>query len=275
MTSLDQIDAAVAHLKRAVGEGPQLALVLGSGLSPFADRLENAKTVSYHDIPHWAASSVEGHRGELVVGELHGTRIAAMAGRIHLYEGYEPREVTFPVRVLARWGATTLFVTNSAGGISGTLEAGDLMLITDHINMQAAHPLIGPNDDALGPRFPDMSHAYDPGLLDLARKAAKTQGVALKEGVYVALSGPSYETPAEVRMLATLGADAVGMSTVPEVIVARHMGVRVLGISCISNLAAGISDTPLSHDEVTETAARVRKTFEGLVNEIISLLGTQ
>jgi purine-nucleoside phosphorylase len=196
-----------------------------------------------------------------------------MAGRVHLYEGRAPSEVVFPVRVLARWGARTLIVTNSAGGIRDSLKPGDLMLISDHINLQGVNPLGGANEEELGPRFPDMTHAYDPALRDIARTAGAKAARPLQEGVYAAMSGPSYETPAEIRMLRTLGADAVGMSTAPEVIAARHMGLRVLGISCISNLAAGISGEPLTHQEVTETAARVRSDFEELLVGILREMG--
>lgn len=269
MTMYETLQKTAGKLRDRAGEAPDVALALGSGLSPFADRLEDSVEIPYSDLSDWPGSTVPGHRGALVVGSLHGKRLAVMAGRAHLYEGYPVGSVVFGVRALRIWGASTYLVTNSAGGVSSRLDAGDLMLIKDHLNLQGTNPLIGPNDERLGVRFPDMSHAYDPALRDVARNAAKKLEVDLKEGVYAALPGPSYETPAEVRMLAGLGADAVGMSTVPEVIAARHMGMAVLGISCISNLAAGLADQPLTHEEVTQTAGRVREKFEGLVDEII------
>ena len=256
-------------LQERFGDAPDIAMILGSGLSPFADRLLDSTSVAYSDLPHWPISTVVGHRGALVVGTLHDKKIVALAGRVHFYEGEALSRVVFPVRALNTWGVQMLFVTNSAGGIQEGMSAGSLMLITDHINTQGTNPLIGANVDEFGPRFPDMSQAYDLEFQQYAREAAKELDIDLKEGVYAAGTGPSYETPAEVKMLATLGVDAVGMSTVPEVIVARHMGMRVLGISCISNLAAGISDEPLSHEEVTETAAAVRHSFEGLLDAIV------
>lgn len=270
MDEYSRVEAAAAHLRDAFGEAPAVAAVLGSGLSRFADRLGDATTIRYPDVPGWPASSVVGHRGALVVGELGGKRVAAMAGRVHMYEGYGPEVVVFGVRTLRLWGVETLIVTNAAGGIAPHLKPGDLMLITDHLNLQARSPLVGANDERFGPRFPDMTDAYDPGLREVALAAARGKGIELKEGVYAGLLGPSYETPAEVRMIRTLGGDAVGMSTVPEVIAARHMGMHVVGISCISNLAAGISDQPLDHAEVTETADRVREQFESLLVAIIA-----
>ena len=274
MSLSDQLDATVQQLRARIGDRqPSVALILGSGLGSFADRLEDAVKIPYDQITGFPVSSVVGHAGQLVVGYVDGVQCVAMQGRSHYYEGYSLAQVTFPTRTMIRLGASTLIVTNAAGGIGDGLEPGTLMLIRDHLNMFGDNPLRGPNDPALGQRFPDMTAAYDPELRAVARKAAAVIGTTLAEGVYVGLSGPTYETPAEVQMLARLGADATGMSTVPEVIVANHMGARVLGISCITNKAAGLSDSPLSHDEVTETAARVRTTFESLLTHILRNLG--
>lgn len=254
---------------RAGAEPPVLGLVLGSGLGAFADGLSDRVAVPYAALPDFPQSSVHGHAGQLVVGRHHGVRVVAMQGRVHFYEGYAPAQVVLPARVLCKLGVKALVVTNAAGGINTAFRAGDLMAITDHLNLTGWNPLVGANDDRLGPRFPDMSHAYDPGLLAVLRGAAKAEGVTLREGVYAGLSGPSYETPAEIRMLRTLGADAVGMSTVGEVIAAAHLGVKVAGISCITNLAAGLSAQKLSHDEVAETANRVKDVFTRLVSRFL------
>jgi len=277
MTTLlmQQVDEATRFVRaRAGARAPTVGLILGSGLGPFADQLEDAVTIDYHDIPHMPVSSVEGHAGCLVLGHIEGVSCVAMKGRVHLYEGYDARTVTLPTRVLVQLGASTLIVTNAAGGITDRLTPGTLMVIRDHINLLADHPLRGPNDDRLGPRFPDMTHAYAPALRAVAHRAATRASVVVAEGVYAASSGPSYETPAEVEMLRRLGADATGMSTVPEVIVANHMGARVLGISCITNKAAGLGDRPLSHDEVTQTATRVRATFQSLLTHILREIGS-
>jgi len=269
-----KLDEAVELIRQRAGErAPTVALILGSGLGKFADRLENAVAIDYGEIPHFPVSGVEGHAGRLVIGELEGVQCAAMQGRVHFYEGYDLREATFPARTLIRLGAHSLIVTNAAGGIGEGLVPGTLMLIRDHLNLFGDNPLRGHNDDRLGTRFPDMTHAYAPALRELAHRAAGAVGITLPEGVYAGLPGPTYETPAEVQMLRTLGADATGMSTVPEVIVANHMGARVLGISCITNMAAGLGEGTLSHDEVTETAARVRSTFESLLTNILREMG--
>ena len=274
MSLSEQLDATVAQLRDRIGDrNPCVALILGSGLGSFADRLEDAVKIPYDEITGFPTSSVAGHAGQLVVGQLEGVQCVAMQGRVHYYEGYSMAEVTFPARVMIRLGASTLIVTNAAGGISDGMEPGTLMLIRDHLNLTGDNPLRGRNDPEAGTRFPDMTTAYDADLRNAAHRAAAAVGTELAEGVYVGLSGPTYETPAEVQMLARLGADATGMSTVPEVIVANHMGARVLGISCITNKAAGLSDFPLSHDEVTETAARVRTTFEALLTQILRELG--
>jgi len=248
---------------------PKVGLILGSGLGVLADHIEEAVSIPYSVIPYFPQSTVEGHAGELMIGTLNGTPVVLMKGRFHMYEGYGPELTAFPVRVMKELGVEKLLVTNAAGGINTTYQPGDLMLISDHINLTGTSPLIGQNDNELGPRFPDMSQAYSRRLRELARKTAEKAGVPLQEGVYVGLLGPSYETPAEIRMLRTLGGDAVGMSTVSEVIVARHAGLEVLGISCISNMASGILDQPLSHDEVMETTDRVRGKFLSLVLAII------
>jgi len=268
----DRIAGAVAAIRRRDERPPQIALVLGSGLGAFADRFDDAIAIDYAEIPDFPTSGVPGHRGRLVLGERGGVRCAAMQGRIHCYEGYSAATVAFPVRVLIALGARVVIVTNAAGGLDPRWPPGTLMLIRDHVNLLGDHPLRGPNDDRLGTRFPDMTHAYAPELRALVRQAAADGGIALEDGIYMGMPGPSYETPAEVKMLRLLGGDAVGMSTVPEVIVARHMNARVIGISCITNHAAGITGAKLEHEEVTETARRVRATFEALLDTIIAAL---
>lgn len=270
-TTLTQgmIKEAAEFIKSRSKVIPKVGLILGSGLGVLADHIEEAVTIEYRDIPHFPESTVEGHAGELVIGTVQGTPVILMKGRFHMYEGYGPELTAFPVRVIKELGVQTLLVTNAAGGVNTSFKPGDLMLITDHINLTGRNPLMGPNDNELGPRFPDMSEAYSRRLREIAKRAASSKNVPLQEGVYVGLLGPSYETPAEIRMLRTLGGDAVGMSTVSEVIVARHAGVEVLGISCISNMASGILDQPLSHTEVIETTERVREKFLSLVLAII------
>ncbi|MEC0205785.1 purine-nucleoside phosphorylase [Paenibacillus lautus] len=271
MSSIHQqsIKEAAAYIRGQKGVEPQVGLILGSGLGVLAELIENPVSIPYTDIPHFPVSTVEGHEGELLLGTIHNRPVVLMKGRFHMYEGYGPEVTAFPVRVMKELGVKSLLVTNAAGGINTSFEPGDLMLISDHLNMTGTNPLIGPNDPDLGVRFPDMSQAYSRQLRQLAKEVAVGQGVALREGVYAGLLGPTYETPAEIVMLRTLGADAVGMSTVSEVIVARHAGLEVLGISCISNMAAGILDQPLSHDEVMETAEKVREKFLALVMAII------
>jgi purine-nucleoside phosphorylase len=267
------ITAARAAITARLGaRTPRLGLILGSGLGGYADSLTDAVHIEYADIPGFPVSRVHAHQGRLVVGERQGVTCVAMQGRVHLYEGHSAASAAFPARVLIALGARTLIITNAAGGINPSWTPGTLMLIRDHIDLLRDHPLRGPNDDRIGPRFPDMTTAYAPGLRALAKEVAAAAGIALQEGVYVAMPGPTYETPAEVRMLHVLGADATGMSTVPEVIVANHMGARVLGISCITNLAAGITGAALSHQEVTETAERVRATFERLLDGLIAAI---
>ncbi|SMO40967.1 purine-nucleoside phosphorylase [Melghirimyces algeriensis] len=274
-SKIQQAEQAAETIRERISTKPDIGLVLGSGLGILAEEIENKEAITYSDIPHFPVSTVEGHAGRLVIGKLESQSVVAMQGRFHFYEGYSMQEVTFPIRVMKSLGVKTLVVTNAAGGINKTFDAGDFMLINDHINMMFTNPLIGPNHPEWGVRFPDMSEAYDPGYRQLAKRVAAYHHIPLKEGVYLGSTGPSYETPAEIRMFRTLGADAVGMSTVPEVIVARHAGMRTLGISCITNLAAGILPQPLSHDEVMETAERVKPRFiqlvKGIVKDILSV----
>jgi purine-nucleoside phosphorylase len=265
----ERVVGAAAAVRAYVAIAPEVGLILGSGLGSFADGLAGATAIDYGDIPGFARSMVPGHSGRLVLGERAGARCVAMQGRVHMYEGHSAAEVAFPARVLIALGARVLIITNAAGGVNPAWPAGTLMVIRDHIDLLRDHALRGPNDDRLGPRFPDMSAAYAPELRALVKEAAGASGITVQEGIYAAMPGPTYETPAEIRMLQLLGADAVGMSTVPEVCVARHMGARVIGISCITNQAAGISGHPVSHDEVTATAARVRTTFETLLEAIL------
>jgi purine-nucleoside phosphorylase len=268
----DRVAEAAEFVRTRVGETPAVAVVLGSGLGDFADGLDRAASFDYTDIPHWPASRVVGHAGRLVVGEIGGKRVAALAGRAHFYEGHDMHTVTFAVRVLGVLGVKTLLLTNAAGGINTSFEQGALMVMTDHINLMGSNPLMGPNEERFGLRFPDMSAVYSTRLRALALETANRVGVPVEQGVYVAVHGPSYETPAEIRAFRTLGADAVGMSTVPEAIAARHMGIEVLGISCITNMAAGVLPKPLVHDEVMEVARRVRSQFIALLTGIIAAL---
>jgi purine-nucleoside phosphorylase len=247
-------------------------MVLGSGLGPYADTLENKTVFPYPSLPHFPRSTVPGHSGNLILGEAGGIRVAAMQGRVHYYEGYSLSEVVYGVRVLRLLGIRQLIITNAAGGLNESFRPGDLMLITDHINLTGANPLIGPNLNEFGERFPDMSDAYSAELRGIALQAASKTGIPLKQGIYVGLAGPSFETPAEIRMLRSMGADAVGMSTVPEVIVANHMGIRVLGISCITNLAAGILPQKLTHQEVMDTTEQVKEKFIKLLREVVPML---
>jgi purine-nucleoside phosphorylase len=248
---------------------PKIALVLGSGLGAFADELDGSTRIPYEKIPGFPRSTAVGHAGRLVIGKAGGIVVAAMQGRVHSYEGYSPKEVVFPMRVFGRMGIRSAILTNAAGGINLEFKQGALVVIRDHINLQGSNPLVGPNDDRFGPRFPDMTQAYWKSYREIALAEAKRLGIEVREGVYAALSGPSYETPAEIRYLRTIGADLVGMSTVPEVIVARHMGIRVLGISCVTNMAAGILDQPIDHAEVMETGERVKTQFVALLRAII------
>ncbi len=263
----EQAEEAAAFIRERIAVAPRVAIVLGSGLGSFADRIEQASVISYTDIPHFPRPTVEGHSGRLVVGTIAESPVVVMQGRVHAYEGYSPEEVTFPIRVLGRLGIRTLVVTNAAGGIRLDLRQGELVLLSDHINFTGRNPVSGANDERLGPRFFDMTEAYSKRLRLLAHSAAE-----LSEGVYLAVSGPSFETPAEINAFRILGADLVGMSTVQEVIVARHMGIEVLGISCVTNMAAGILDQAINHQEVMETGARVQAQLTNLLTALLPAL---
>ncbi|MCH5352464.1 MAG: purine-nucleoside phosphorylase [Acutalibacter sp.] len=269
---LERINGCASFLEQKLKEKPKIAVVLGSGLGGFADSIENGISVEYRDIPGFPVSTVEGHRGRFVFGKIGEKPVAIMQGRVHFYEGYSMEDVVLPIRVLRALGAEKLVLTNAAGGIGNGLTPGDLMLLTDHIASFVPSPLLGPNESALGPRFPDMSEVYSNPLQEKARQAALETGVSLKNGVYLQVTGPSYETPAEVRLYKALGADAVGMSTAVEAVCARHMGMEVCGISCITNLAAGLSKAPLSHEEVQETADHVAAQFQKLLRRLLELM---
>jgi len=248
---------------------PRIAIVLGSGLGSFADDFDDAVGIPYEEIPGFARSTAQGHAGRLVIGKVDTVPVVAMQGRVHYYEGYSLEQVTFPIRTFSLLGVKTLILTNASGGINVELSQGTLMVISDHLNLMGDNPLRGPNEERFGPRFPDMSAVYSPELQALVVEESRAIGVDVRRGIYGALSGPSYETPAEIHLLRTLGADAVGMSTVPEAIVARHMGLEVLGISCITNMAAGISDEPINHEEVMATGDRVREAFAQLLRGVV------
>jgi len=269
MELISRLAEAVKAIQSKTAQRPAIGLVLGSGLGAFARSMDKTTVIPYGQIPHFPVSTAIGHTGELVIGTAQGVPVAVMAGRVHLYEGYSVEQVVFPIRVLARMGVTTLILTNAAGSVNVNYRPGELMIISDHINFMGVNPLMGPNEDALGQRFFDMTEPYDPGLGVLAEKACSKVGMVVRRGVYIAFTGPSYETPAEIRMARAMGADAVGMSTVPEVIAARHMGVRVLGISCITNMAAGVLKKKLDHREVLDTAEKVR---EGLIDVLTRLI---
>jgi len=263
------LDAAVFAIEERTALRPVVGVVLGSGLGGFADAVDDAVEIPYAEIPGWPASTAVGHEGTLVLGTASGVSVAVMKGRAHLYEGHAPEKVVFGVRVLGRLGIRALVLTNACGAVDTSLEPGQLVLVSDHLNLQGTSPLVGPNDKALGPRFPDMSDAYDPGLRAAARDAGERIGVELSERVYAAWLGPAFETPAEIRMLRALGADLVGMSTVPEVLAARHMGVRCLAISCVTNMAAGVLPEPIDHEHVLEVGARAQATLTALLRELI------
>ncbi len=248
---------------------PKIGLVLGSGLGAFADELSAAMRIPYAHIPYFPRSTAVGHAGQMVIGNAAGVPVAAMQGRVHLYEGYSPKDVAFPMRVFGQMGIRAVLLTNAAGGINLEYKQGALVAITDHINLQGQNPLVGPNEERFGPRFPDMTRAYWKPYREIALEAARKLGKTLYQGVYAGLLGPSYETPAEIRYLRTIGADLVGMSTIPEVITARHMGMKVLAISCVTNMAAGILDQPLDHKEVLETGERVQGDFVALVKAVL------
>jgi len=264
--------AALEYLDSRWKVRPRTAVVLGSGLGDFANELDNRIEIPYGEIPGWPPSTAQSHAGKLIVGTLAGQPLAVMAGRNHLYEGYSPAQVTFGVRVLAKLGVRSLVLTNAAGGINLNYGKGALVIISDHINLQGSNPLVGANDDSCGPRFPDMTEAYDARYRRIALEAAAKLGVEMPEGVYAAVLGPSYETPAEIRYLRVIGADLVGMSTVPETIVANHMGVKVLAISCVTNMAAGVLPVKLSHEEVLEVGRQVRERFVLVLKTVLPRL---
>jgi purine-nucleoside phosphorylase len=275
-TSLyERAEHATRVIRARISVEPRIALVLGSGLGSFADDFEEAVGIPYEEIPGFVRSTAQGHAGRLVIGKIDSVPVLAMQGRVHYYEGYSLEEVTFPIRTFGLLGVKTIVLTNAAGGINVQLTQGALMVISDHLNLMGVNPLRGANDERFGPRFPDMSAVYSPELQEIVVDEAKAIGVEVRRGIYGALSGPSYETPSEIHLLRNLGADAVGMSTVPEAIVARHMGLEVLGISCITNMAAGISDEPINHEEVMATGDRVRETFAELLQRVISAINNR
>jgi purine-nucleoside phosphorylase len=275
-SAISNIYARAEHAARTIRarstEEPRIVVILGSGLGAFADEFEDAVAVPYEEIPGFMVSTAAGHAGRLVIGKVDQVPVMAMQGRVHFYEGYSLEEVTFPIRTFKLLGIKTVVLTNAAGGINVELSQGALMVISDHLNLMGANPLRGPNDERFGPRFPDMSAVYSRKLQELVVEEARAMGVEIRRGIYGALPGPSYETPAEIHMLRTFGVDAVGMSTVPEAIVARQMGMDVLGISCITNMAAGISDQPINHEEVMETGERVRGMFTQLLRRVVGRL---
>jgi purine-nucleoside phosphorylase len=273
-TIFDKATAAAQFVNARTELRPKIAIVLGSGLGAFAEQLEGATAIPFAKIPNFPQSTVPGHSGKLVIGKVAGIAVAVMQGRVHAYEGYSSDQVTFPIRVLGRLGVKTLVLTNAAGGINPELRRGQLVLIADHINLSGRNPVVGPNDERLGPRFFDMSEAYSARLLGLTHRAGQGAGMVLEEGVYLSVLGPSFETPAEIRAFRALGADLVGMSTVQETIVARHMGIEVLGISCVTNMAAGLQKEPLSHEEVMATGRAVEAQLAGLLRRVVPLMAS-
>jgi len=268
----ERAEHATRVIRSRISVEPRIALVLGSGLGSFADDFEESVGIPYEEIPGFVRSTAQGHAGRLVIGKIESVPVLAMQGRVHYYEGYSLEEVTFAIRTFGLLGVKTVVLTNAAGGINVQLTQGALMVISDHLNLMGVNPLRGPNDERFGPRFPDMSAVYSPELQEIVVEEARAIGVEVRRGIYGALSGPSYETPSEIHLLRNLGADAVGMSTVPEAIVARHMGLEVLGISCITNMAAGIGDEPINHEEVMATGDRVRETFAELLRRVIAVM---
>jgi purine-nucleoside phosphorylase len=266
---IEKIQESVKAIQHFTDLKPTIGMILGSGLGDFAEEIENAVAIPYAKIPNFPESTVEGHAGKLVIGRLNGKTVVAMQGRFHFYEGYTMQDVTFPVRVMKGMGVNQLIVTNACGGMNPDFAAGDLMIIEDHINLTGANPLIGPNEAELGPRFPDMSTAYTPELIEIVEEVGTAQGISLQKGVYASISGPTYMTRAELKMLRTVGADTVGMSTVPEVIVARHMGMQTIGISCITDMAIAEELEPLTHEQVVEVANRAKPKFKQLIRSVI------
>lgn len=266
---LKKMIESVNYIKEQIPFEPEIGMILGSGLGVLAEEVENPTVIPYNEIPNYPVSTVQGHKGQFVVGTLEGKKVIIMQGRFHFYEGWSMDQVTLPVRCMKLLGVKTMLVTNASGGVNENFKAGDLMFIRDHINFMGTNPLMGANLEEFGPRFPDMSYAYNPELLELGQRVAVELGVPTQKGIYVAVTGPSYETPAEIKGFRILGADAVGMSTVPEVIIANHMGIKVLGISCITNMAAGVLPQPLNHSEVMETAEITKPKFIKLVRGIV------
>jgi purine-nucleoside phosphorylase len=271
----ERAEHAARIIRARTSETPRVAIVLGSGLGGFADDFDEAVAIPYEDITGFVRSTAQGHAGRLVVGKVDQVPLLAMQGRVHYYEGYSLEEVTFPIRTFKLLGIKTLILTNASGGVNVQLSQGALMVLSDHLNLMGDNPLRGPNDERFGPRFPDMTNVYSPELQEMVVEEARGLGVEVRRGIYAALSGPSYETPAEIHLLRNLGADAVGMSTVPEAIVARQMDIEVLGISCITNMAAGISDQPINHDEVMATGDRVRETFTQLLRRVVGRVNSR
>ena len=271
----ERAEHAARIIRSRTTETPRIAIILGSGLGAFADDFENAVSIPYEDITGFPRSTAKGHAGRLVVGKIDQVPLMAMQGRVHFYEGYSLEQVTFPIRVFKLLGIKTLILTNASGGVNVQFSQGALMIISDHLNLLGDNPLRGPNDTRFGPRFPDMTAVYSPELQEIVIEEAKALNVEVRRGIYAALAGPSYETPAEIHLMRTLGADAVGMSTVPEAIVARHMDLEVLGISCITNMAAGISDEPINHDDVMATGDRVRETFTQLLRKVVGRISSR
>ena len=271
----ERAEHAARIIRSRTTETPRIAIILGSGLGAFADDFENAVSIPYEDITGFPRSTAAGHAGRLVIGKIDQVPLMAMQGRVHFYEGYSLEQVTFPIRVFKLLGIKTLILTNASGGVNVQFSQGALMIISDHLNLLGDNPLRGPNDTRFGPRFPDMTAVYSPELQEIVIEEAKALNVEVRRGIYAALAGPSYETPAEIHLMRTLGADAVGMSTVPEAIVARHMDLEVLGISCITNMAAGISDEPINHDDVMATGDRVRETFTQLLRKVVGRINVR
>lgn len=265
-------DRAYNYIKQRIDKPPKVAIILGSGLGELSRQTKSDVTIDFSDIPGFAKATVEGHKGQFIFGELYDKYLMIMNGRLHYYEGHSMKDITFPIRLMRKLGIKIVIITNAAGGINRAFKPGDLMIIKDHINLMGTNPLLGKNMDQFGPRFPDLCNTYDRELISMAKKCADKIGLNIKSGIYAAMSGPSYETPAEIKMLSCIGADAVGMSTVPEVIVCAHCGIKVLGISCITNMAAGILDKPLSHQEVLDTADRAKDDFIGLIKAVVNNL---
>lgn len=269
---MNKIRESVSYIESKLNFKPEIGVILGSGLGDMADTIEEKTVIKYSEIPNFPVSTVQGHKGQFVIGKLKGKNVIMMQGRFHFYEGYDIQTLALPIYVMKNLGVETLMVTNAAGGANTSFKPGDLMIIKDHINFSGDNPLIGKNDEEIGPRFPDMSEAYNREYAKVVKNIGEKLGLKLQEGVYMMFSGPTYETPSEVKLARLLGADAVGMSTVPEVIAARHCGMKVIGISCITNMAAGILDQPLNHEEVMETSAKVKKDFTALVENIIETI---